>query len=160
MYSWIEEEEEEEVPWFRNPIHDVESCWLVACWSFFHFKHPAPLLEDMEKKAILFSSRRPLLTANLPLGRIPPDLRRDMALWARSIGQEYRKLQAHRGDKEKLDSFDYEPIIRGAIRHVESMLRISTENYLSSWNLHPRNPDGDTRPMKRIKVDGPGSSST
>jgi hypothetical protein len=153
LYSWSNSPEKT-VPWFRNPIHDLESCWLVGCWTFFHFKHPALLSTDMEDKALLFGPLRPLIgVAAPPLDRLPRDFLSTMRAWALSIGDEYRKLQLSVQEKEKLDSFDYEPVIRNAIRHVEAMIKISIENYSTSWCLHSPRREVDTRPMKRVKRD-------
>jgi hypothetical protein len=152
-YSRRGSRQKETVPWFRHPIHDVESCWWIACWSFFHFKHPKLLPEHMIDRELLFSPlRMPLGTIDTPLGRIPEDLRSELEAFGDSIGEAFRKLQLGRGDKEKLDSFDYEPIIRAAIRHVESIITISMENYSTSWHLSPQQPDVDTCPTKQNKM--------
>lgn len=158
-YSRRGSREDETVPWFRHPIHDVESCWWIACWSFFHFKHPRLLPEHRaDRDYLLGPLRLPFGTADTPLRRVPKDLRSEMEGFADSIGEAFRKLQLGRGDKEKLDSFDYEPIIRAAIRHVESMIMISKENYSTSWHLSPRQPDVETHPTKRNKIEEPSFS--
>jgi hypothetical protein len=107
----------------------------------------------MKDRGILFGLLRlPLGTVDMPLGRIPKDLRSELDAFADSIGEAYRNLQLGRGDQEKLDGFDYEPVIRTAIRHMESMVTISMENYSTSWYLSPRQPDVDTCLTKQNKV--------
>jgi hypothetical protein len=110
------------VPWFHNPIHDMESAWWIALWAFRDFEDglsPSLFTESSLRRGILTSAGS-FLTHCSALPTPVIDYLEDWLLFMRS---EYTKLEKLVSD-HSYGSFDYDYVFKFVIQFIEAIIEV------------------------------------
>ncbi|KIM22535.1 hypothetical protein M408DRAFT_28662, partial [Serendipita vermifera MAFF 305830] len=135
------------VPWFHNPIHDIESIWWIAVWDYRHVNATMrSLFRDLAGRSNFVHSPSFFLRK---CPEIPTNVRHSLHAWLVSIRSQYTELESL-VPKQSHRTFDYNSVFEAAIRFIEAILK----EQAFTFPAEAERPAGftDGLPPKRQKV--------
>jgi hypothetical protein len=147
--------------WFHHPIHDVESIWWIALWTFY-FLQDSPV----EQRQALFphagtGSRSEIWLADASYSALcshPPESIQVLLYdWLQSIKAEHTSLQAGFDMNKSYESFDYNKACEVSIGFLQNIRRV-LQDIRDQEELNEEKDEGIIevedfdRPRKRMKT--------
>jgi hypothetical protein len=136
------------VPWFHNPLHDIESAWWIAVWTFCR--------RNCRANPSLFRNNAVRLTAITVEGNfryecswIPEPVLDILEIWLTFVRDKYTQLGKLVWDGSHL-SFKYEEVFDTVIMFIEAIIDV----ILSDSTLGSEEPANSAEgfPNKRRKT--------
>jgi hypothetical protein len=111
--------------WFHHPIHDVESIWWIALWSFYFLQ----VSSDKQKQDLFPESgigfRPEIWRSEESYGRLctqPPAIIQDLLFnWLTSIKTEHESLQAGFDKDATYRLFDYNKACAASVEFLQDI---------------------------------------
>jgi hypothetical protein len=108
------------VPWFHNPIHDLESAWWIAVWAFCYLEHwvSDSVFTDNTQRApiILLPGNFENECTGLPIAILEP-----LDQWLTFMREKYTELGKRVLAGTHL-SFNYDEVFNGVIGFIEEII--------------------------------------
>jgi hypothetical protein len=107
------------IPWFHNPIHDMESAWWIVVWTFCQLKHwvKDSLFTDHTLRAPTVFA--PMTFRNKCTG-LPAAILEPLIQWLTFMRDKYKELGKQISDGTHL-SFDYDEVFIRVIGYIEEI---------------------------------------
>jgi len=113
------------VPWFHNPIHDLESAWWIAVWAFCYLKHwvsDSVFTDNAQRAPIIFlPGNFENECTGLPIAILEP-----LDQWLTFMRDKYTEL-GKRVLAGTHVSFNYDEVFAGVIGYIEEIIDALSE---------------------------------
>ena len=140
------------VPWFHNPIHDLESTWWIALWTFYHLQN------GMDSPSLFPrpDQRLEIWTASDSFrdlcGTLPPRILDLSEGWLTFTQEQYQELEKQDMNDSHF-SFDYGPVFDGVLACIEAIINAlsAPQTLLLAWSIQTHHL-GNARELNTTKA--------